>query len=92
MASKKVNKAKEPISKDKEEEMSSALIAQLLAEDAMAQGGGDNYYAEYSNDSRNYDPYQTRQEYDDSYEENSEDDFNPKKKASTKNAGNKIKN
>jgi hypothetical protein len=88
MAGKKVNKAKEPISKDKEEEMSSALIAQLLAEDAMAQGG-DNYYAEYSNDARNYDPYQTHQEYDDSYEENSEDDFNPKKKASTKNAGNK---
>ncbi|KAI8988243.1 hypothetical protein BDF20DRAFT_854635 [Mycotypha africana] len=71
-----------PISKDKEEEMSSALIAQLLAEDAMA--GNDHYYAEYSNDSRAYDPYQSREEFDDSYEDNSEDEFNPKKKYTPK--------
>lgn len=81
MATKKVNKinSNEPISQDQEEEMSSALIAQLLAEDNMAHGDG-NYYAEYSNDSRGYDPYHTQQDNDDSYDENSEDDFDPKKK------------
>lgn len=81
-ATKKVNSkkiSKEPISRDQEEEMSSALIAQILAEDSMA-AGNDNYYAEYSNDSRDYDPYQTHHDQDDSYEENSEDDFDPKKK------------
>ncbi|KAI9277546.1 hypothetical protein BY458DRAFT_471908 [Sporodiniella umbellata] len=61
------------ISKSKEEEMSSALIAQLLAEDALSQGNAD-YYAEYSNDNQHYDNM------DDSYEDNSEDDFDPKKK------------
>ncbi|KAI8357828.1 hypothetical protein EDC96DRAFT_242901 [Choanephora cucurbitarum] len=71
------------ISKDKEEEMSSALIAQLLAEDAMIQGN-EGYYAEYNNDSRAYDPYHVHEEYDDSYEENSEDDFNPRKKYGSK--------
>ncbi|RCH95701.1 hypothetical protein CU098_000577, partial [Rhizopus stolonifer] len=76
-------KETKPISKDKEEEMSSALIAQLLAEDAMIQGN-DSYYAEYSNDNRGYDPYQMHEEYDDSYEENSEDDFDPRKKKNVK--------
>lgn len=79
MAAGKVNKAKVPITKDQEEEMSSALIAQLLAEDNMSHGNG-SYYAEYSNDSRGYDPYHTQRDRDDSYEENSEDDFDPKKK------------
>ncbi|KAI9484100.1 MAG: hypothetical protein EXX96DRAFT_477891 [Benjaminiella poitrasii] len=81
----------ESISKDKEEEMSSALIAQLLAEDAMAHGN-DSYYAEYSNDARGYDPYHAREEQDDSYEDNSEDDFNPKKKTTkTSKSNNKKK-
>lgn len=61
------------ISKAKEEEMSSALIAQLLAEDAISHGNAD-YYAEYSNDNQHY------ENMDDSYEDNSEDDFDPKKK------------
>lgn len=78
-AAEKVNKTKEPITKDQEEEMSSALIAQLLAEDNMSHGNG-SYYAEYSNDSRGYDPYHSQRDRDDSYEENSEDDFDPKKK------------
>jgi hypothetical protein len=86
---KKINK--EPITQDQEEEMSSALIAQILAEDNMAAGNG-NYYAEYSNDARGYDPYHTHQEKDDSYEENSEDDFDPKKKkyVSKKDGGGKY--
>ncbi|KAI7903590.1 uncharacterized protein BX663DRAFT_507009 [Cokeromyces recurvatus] len=82
MTTKKVNS--EPISKDKEEEMSSALIAQLLAEDAMMHGN-DSYYAEYSNDARGYDRYLAREEQDDSYEDNSEDEFNPKKKQTKNN-------
>ncbi|CAO3703210.1 unnamed protein product [Rhizopus stolonifer] len=61
------------ISKAKEEEMSSALIAKLLAEDAISHGNA-NYYAEYSNDNQHY------ENMDDSYEDNSEDDFDPKKK------------
>ncbi|KAG1450865.1 hypothetical protein G6F55_009471 [Rhizopus delemar] len=67
----------EPISKAKEEEMSSALIAQLLAEDAISQGNVD-YYAEYSNGNH-------YENIDDSYEDNSEDDFDPKKKGRTNN-------
>jgi protein MYSM1 len=62
------------ISKAQEEEMSSALIAKILAEDAMVQGN-DDYYVEYSNQRHRY-------EADDDYDEedNSGDDFNPKKK------------
>lgn len=79
MAGKKSKKDNEPLSQAQEEEMSSALIAQILAEDGMSNGNG-SYYAEYSNDSKGYDPYHTQHERDDSYEENSEDDFDPKKK------------
>lgn len=79
MAGKKSKKDNGPISQAQEEEMSSALIAQILAEDGMSNGNG-SYYAEYSNDNRGYDPYHTQHERDDSYEENSEDDFDPKKK------------
>lgn len=57
--------------------MSSALIAQLLAEDAISQSNVD-YYAEYSNGNH----YENM---DDSYEDNSEDDFDPKKKGRTNN-------
>ncbi|KAI8978096.1 hypothetical protein BDB01DRAFT_800799 [Pilobolus umbonatus] len=63
----------EVISKDQEEDLSSAYIAQLLAQDAMAQGDED-YYAEYSN--------MKKQE---SYEASSEDDFVPKDKYIKKN-------
>lgn len=80
MAGKKSKRDNEPLSQAQEEEMSSALIAQILAEDGMSNGNG-SYYAEYSNDSKGYDPYHTQQhDRDDSYEENSEDDFDPKKK------------
>ncbi|CEG66700.1 hypothetical protein RMATCC62417_03233 [Rhizopus microsporus] len=68
---------KEPISKAQEEEMSSALIAQLLAEDALSQGHLD-YYAEYSNGNQ-------YEDMDDSYEDNSEDDFDPRKKGRVNN-------
>jgi hypothetical protein len=57
-----------------EEEMSSALIAQLLAEDGMDTGG---YYAEYGNDRGVYEQYR-KHDTDDSYEEESEDDYKPK--------------
>ncbi|KAF7728178.1 hypothetical protein EC973_006572 [Apophysomyces ossiformis] len=67
----------EPLSKAQEEEMSSALIAKLLAEDAA--NGNDDYYAEYSNDVKGYDPYHGTDERDDSYEEESEDDYAPKR-------------
>ncbi|ORY92345.1 hypothetical protein BCR43DRAFT_498203 [Syncephalastrum racemosum] len=67
----------EPITKAQEEEMSSALIAKLLAEDSMATGN-DDYYAEYSN-SHAYSG--SKSEEDDSYEENSDDDnFAPRQK------------
>ncbi|KAI8069264.1 hypothetical protein BC940DRAFT_298307 [Gongronella butleri] len=71
------------LSKAQEEEMSSALIAQLLAEDAMDQGGGDHdYYNEYSNDTRHQDSYRTRHyDKDDSYSEPSDDEYAPKRKA-----------
>ncbi|KAG0180792.1 hypothetical protein DFQ29_010112 [Apophysomyces sp. BC1021] len=81
MPPKKTTKAhvseNEPLSKAQEEEMSSALIAKLLAEDAA--NGNDDYYAEYSNDAKAYDPYHGADERDDSYEEESEDDYAPKR-------------
>lgn len=75
---------KEPLSKAQEEEMSSALIAQLLAEDALSQGHLD-YYAEYSNDNQ-------YEDMDDSYEDNSEDDFDPRKKGRVNNRKDGINN
>ncbi|KAI7876253.1 hypothetical protein K492DRAFT_151908 [Lichtheimia hyalospora FSU 10163] len=76
--------AKAPLSKAQEEEMSSALIAKLLAEDAMGGGNTDDYYAEYSNDHASYDQYHGRDEDDGgSYEEMSDDDmYAPRRKQS----------
>ncbi|CAO3668826.1 unnamed protein product [Umbelopsis vinacea] len=54
--------------------MSSALIAQLLAEDGMDTGG---YYAEYGNNRGVYEQYR-KHDTDDSYENESEDDYKPK--------------
>ncbi|KAJ2963594.1 hypothetical protein NQZ79_g1454 [Umbelopsis isabellina] len=66
----------EALTHAQEEEMSSALIAQLLAEDGMDQDTG-GYYAEYGNDRGTYDQYR-KHDTDDSYEEESDDDFRPK--------------
>ncbi|KAI8097524.1 uncharacterized protein BX664DRAFT_258065 [Halteromyces radiatus] len=72
------------LSKAEEEEMSSALIAKLLAQDAMHDGGSD-YYAEYSNDSRHYDRYRgSSHDLDDSYEEDDSDDYAPKRYGKSK--------
>ncbi|CAO3674674.1 unnamed protein product [Rhizopus stolonifer] len=60
----------DPISKAQEEEMSTALIAQLLAQDAYDQGGIDYY------------EYEQREDRDGSYEDYSEDEFDPRKKGS----------
>ncbi|KAI9019599.1 hypothetical protein CLU79DRAFT_758048 [Phycomyces nitens] len=66
------------MSQAQEEEMSSALIAQLLAEDAMAAGGED-YYAEYSNDATAYQQFH-HEDRDGSYAEDSGDDsYAPKR-------------
>jgi protein MYSM1 len=82
------------ISKDKEEEMSSALIAQMLAEDAISHEN-DNYYAEYSNNSNGYVPYQNHKDQGDSFNDNesSEDEFDPalEQKQLKKEAGKKKK-
>ncbi|KAI8384827.1 uncharacterized protein BYT42DRAFT_563762 [Radiomyces spectabilis] len=75
-----------PMTQAQEEEMSSALIAQLLAEDAMGSGHGD-YYAEYSNDANGYDMYHMKEDNDGSYEEDSEDDFSPKRGAAGRGRG-----
>ncbi|KAI9259049.1 hypothetical protein BY458DRAFT_557847 [Sporodiniella umbellata] len=58
----------DPISKAQEEEMSTALIAQLLAQDAYDQGGMDYY------------EYEQAEDRDGSYEDDSEDEFDPRKK------------
>ncbi|KAL0082205.1 Homeodomain-like DNA binding domain-containing transcription factor [Phycomyces blakesleeanus] len=73
------------MSQAQEEEMSSALIAQLLAEDAMAAGGED-YYAEYSNDATSYQQFH-REDRDGSYAEDSEDDSYAPKRNNSKNKG-----
>ncbi|KAI9268037.1 hypothetical protein BDA99DRAFT_354059 [Phascolomyces articulosus] len=77
-------KNKEPLSKAQEEEMSSALIARLLAEDAMASGASDDYYAEYSNEAGAYEQYNARGEDDNdgNYEDSEDDNYAPKKKKS----------
>lgn len=70
----KKQKAGPALTHAQEEEMSSALIAQLLAEDGMDTGG---YYAEYGNDRGVYEQYR-KHDTDDSYENESEDDYKPK--------------
>ncbi|CAO3600185.1 unnamed protein product [Absidia cylindrospora] len=84
-----------------QEEMSSALIAKLLAQDAM-HGGGSDYYAEYSNDNRQYDRYRGSPEDNDNSYEDESDDYAPKgsrkpkktkvKKAESQPHGRKRKN
>ncbi|KAI8341798.1 hypothetical protein BC941DRAFT_414490 [Chlamydoabsidia padenii] len=82
MPPKKQNDKATSLSKAQEEEMSSALIAKLLAQDDI--NGGDNYYAEYSNDSRHYDNYHGHvADNDDNYEYES-DDYAPKRQAKPK--------
>jgi protein MYSM1 len=77
-------KSSATLSQAQEEEMSSALIAKLLAQDAMNDGGG-NYYAEYSNDTRHYDSYQGRAEdQDGNYEDDESDDYAPKRQGKSK--------
>ncbi|OAD76659.1 Homeodomain-like DNA binding domain-containing transcription factor [Phycomyces blakesleeanus NRRL 1555(-)] len=83
MAIKKTKQSE--MSQAQEEEMSSALIAQLLAEDAMAAGGED-YYAEYSNDATSYQQFH-REDRDGSYAEDSEDDSYAPKRNNSKNKG-----
>src|SRR4051794_23604857 len=66
-----------PISQQQEEEMSSAYIAKLLAEEGMA--GNDDahpYYAEYSNATGPYEQYIEGDD-DDDYED--DDSYTPKK-------------
>lgn len=81
------------ISKDKEEEMSSALIAQMLAEDAISHED-NNYYAEYSNNSKGYDSYQHYKGQGNNFDDNesSEDEFDPalEQKQLKKEAGKKL--
>ncbi|KAG2179621.1 hypothetical protein INT44_006469 [Umbelopsis vinacea] len=72
----KKQKSEKTLTNAQEEEMSSALIAQLLAEDGMDNDTG-GYYAEYGNDRGVYDQF-PRHDADDSYEEESEDDYRPK--------------
>lgn len=67
------------LSHQEEEEMSSALIAKLLAEDGM-DTDEHAYYAEYSNDRGLYDQYKEA-EGDESYEDEDDDDvYVPKSK------------
>ncbi|CAO3695717.1 unnamed protein product [Umbelopsis ramanniana] len=73
----KKQKLDKTLTNAQEEEMSSALIAQLLAEDGMENDTG-GYYAEYGNDRGVYDQYRRHDTPDDSYEEESEDDYRPK--------------
>lgn len=73
----KKQKSEKTLTNAQEEEMSSALIAQLLAEDGMENDTG-GYYAEYGNDRGVYDQYRRQDTPDDSYEEESEDDYRPK--------------
>ncbi|ORX59645.1 hypothetical protein DM01DRAFT_1333110 [Hesseltinella vesiculosa] len=75
------------LTKAEEEAMSSAYIAQLLAQDDMAQGQRGDYYHEYSNEAQQYETYRgASMEADDSYEDDEEEDYNPKKKSKTKKA------
>lgn len=67
--------------------MSSALIAKLLAEDDMLGGGGNDYYAEYSNDTLTYERYKSEDD-DESYEDDSEDEgYKPKRSSNGKGKG-----
>ncbi|KAI9313835.1 hypothetical protein BX666DRAFT_1863795 [Dichotomocladium elegans] len=71
----------EPLTQAEEEEMSSAYIAKLLAEDAMGDGGNVDYYAEYSNSVSGYDPYHAQPDDDEDYADEGEDDsYAPKRK------------
>lgn len=84
------------LSKAQEEEMSSALIAKLLAEEeGLGAIGHDDYYAEYSNElnayAQQHHPLPSDDDDDGSYEDESEEDYAPKRSASGRGRGRPAK-